>query len=54
MRILPPEKSEIRSTKSETISKHKIQNKQEPPKGTLRFSWIMCRVVAFGTFELGD
>jgi len=35
--ILPHKKSEIRSTKSETNSKPKIQNKQETTKGMLKF-----------------
>jgi hypothetical protein len=34
MNILPPDKSEIRSSKSETNSKHETRNKQEPPTDT--------------------
>jgi hypothetical protein len=34
--ILPHKKFEIRSTKSETNSKPKIQNEQDPSKGMLK------------------
>ena len=54
MNIPPSDKSESRSTKSETNSKHKNPKQTSTPNGHSGFSQVVCRAMAFGTFELGD